>query len=209
MSKPTINYFIGGAIITTAAAIGAMLVIVPHTQKIQIQAKPVAVAQSADPHAGHNMPRMSETTSPEIELAKAKLSITGKLVPKRPVTMTIDIQDLKGESIDKFDTFQEKLMHLIVVSNDLTEFAHLHPTYQQKGKFVVSANFPTSGKYTLFSDYKPTGIAEQVSVLTTEIQGKVMPPESPSFKSSKTIGSTEASLEIEAQKVTTGKNGAT
>ena len=139
MSKKTINYFIGGAIITTAIATGAMLVIVPHTQKIQVRAKPVAIAQSADPHAGHNMGGMSETSSPErgtqehnstntseVELAKAKLSIAGKLLPKNPVTMTIDIKDLKGESIDKFDTFQEKLMHLIVVSNDLTEFAHLH-----------------------------------------------------------------------------------
>jgi Cupredoxin-like domain len=169
--------------------------------------------QSADPHAGHNMSGMNQSghnmhnmanvASPAI--AKAKLSIAGNLLPQQPLTMTIDIKDLQGKSIAKFDTFQEKLMHLIVVSDDLSHFDHIHPTYQGNGRFVVQANFPKPGKYSLFSDYKPADRAEQVSVLQTQIPGKVTPPPTPSYKLSKVIGMTQANLQIEPQTVTAGQ----
>jgi plastocyanin len=159
--------------------------------------------QSLDPHAGHDMHSMSNAPQPTI--AKAKLSIAGNLLPTAPVTMTIDIKDLQGKSIAKFDTFQEKLMHLIIVSDDLSHFDHIHPTYQGNGRFVVQANFPKPGKYSLFSDYKPAGKAEQVSVLSTQIPGKTTPPPAPSDRLSKVIGNTQATLKIEPQTVTAGQ----
>jgi plastocyanin len=159
--------------------------------------------QSPAPHAGHDMHNMGNAPQPTI--AKAKLAIAGNLLPKAPVTMTIDIKDLKGTSIAKFDTFQEKLMHLIIVSDDLSHFDHIHPTYQGNGRFVVQANFPKPGKYSLFSDYKPAGKAEQVSVLSTQIPGKTTPPPAPSDRLSKVIGTTQATLKIEPQTVTAGQ----
>jgi plastocyanin len=180
--------------------------------------------QSLAPHAGHDRMDMSSSNhgghdmhnmgnAPQQPIAKAKLSIrlptataiAGNLLPKEPVTMTIDIEDLKGASIAKFDTFQEKLMHLIIVSDDLSHFDHIHPTYQGNGRFVVQANFPKPGKYSLFSDYKPAGKAEQVSVLSTQISGKTTPPPAPSDRLSKVIGNTQATLKIEPQTVTAGQ----
>jgi plastocyanin len=172
--------------------------------------------QSLDPHAGHDRMDMSSSNhgghdmhnmsnAPQPPIAKAKLSIAGNLLPKAPVTMTIDIKDLKGTSIAKFDTFQEKLMHLIIVSDDLSHFDHIHPTYQGNGRFIVQANFPKPGKYSLFSDYKPAGKAEQVSVLSTQIAGKTTPPPVPSERLSKVIGNTQATLKIEPQTVTAGQ----
>ncbi len=168
---------------------------------------------SADPHAGHDLSNMSGanhgghsmTNAQQPAIANAKLSIAGNLLAKQPLTMTIEIKDLQGRSIAKFDTFQEKLMHLIVVSDDLSHFDHIHPTYQGNGRFVVRANFPKPGKYSLFSDYKPADRAEQVSVLKTQIPGKVIPPPTPSYKLSKVIGTTQAQLQIEPQTVTAGQ----
>jgi plastocyanin len=173
--------------------------------------EPGQKVQSLDPHAGHDMHNM--TNAPQQPIAKAKLSIglptataiAGNLLPKAPVTMTIDVKDLKGRSIAKFDTFQEKLMHLIIVSDDLSHFDHIHPTYQGNGRFVVQANFPKPGKYSLFSDYKPAGKAEQVSVLSTQIPGKITPPPAPIDRLSKVIGNTQATLKIEPQTVTAGQ----
>ncbi|MBH8553858.1 hypothetical protein I8751_16065 [Nostocaceae cyanobacterium CENA357] len=39
----------------------------------------------------------------------------------------IDVQDLEGKAIAKFDIFQEKLMHLIIVSVDSTSTQERHP----------------------------------------------------------------------------------
>jgi plastocyanin len=158
---------------------------------------------SSSSHGGHDMHNMSNAQQPSI--TKAKLSIAGNLLPTAPVTMTIDIKDLQGKSIAKFDTFQEKLMHLIIVSDDLSHFDHIHPTYQGNGRFVVQANFPKPGKYSLFSDYKPAGKAEQVSVLSTQIPGKTTPPPAPSDRLKLVVGNTQATLQIEPQTVTAGQ----
>jgi plastocyanin len=177
---------------------------------------PATKVQSSDPHAGHDLSNMSGarqgghdmhnmSNSKQPDITKAKLSIAGNMLPKKDVAMTIDIKDLKGVSISKFDTFQEKLMHLIVVSDDLSHFDHIHPTYKGNGRFIVQANFPKPGKYSLFSDYKPGGKAEQVSVLKTQIPGRITQPPTPSYKLSKVIGTTAATLKIEPQTVTAGQ----
>jgi plastocyanin len=184
---------------------GTMLVKDPG-QKVQSVAPNAGhdrMDMSSSNHGGHDMHNMGN--APQQTIAKAKLSIAGNLVPKAPVTMTIDIKDLQGKSIAKFDTFQEKLMHLIVVSDDLSHFDHIHPTYQGNGRFVVQANFPKPGKYSLFSDYKPAGKSEQVSVLSTKIAGAVTPPPVPNYQLSKVIDNTKATLKIEPQTVSAGR----
>ncbi len=105
------------------------------------------------------------------ETIQAKLTIPSKIAPNQPVPLVIDIQDKNGKSVTKFETFQEKLMHLIVVSDDLQFFAHIHPEYKENGRFEVKAKFPRPGAYTFFSDYKPAAQAEQVSVLKTVVPG--------------------------------------
>lgn len=62
-------------------------------------------------------------------------------------------------------------MHLIVVSDDLQVFQHLHPTYKGNGRFEVETTLPQSNNYTLFSDYKPAGQSEEVSILKTSVPG--------------------------------------
>ncbi|HEY9596542.1 MAG TPA: hypothetical protein V6D33_02610 [Cyanophyceae cyanobacterium] len=127
-------------------------------------------------------------------VAQAKLTMPNAIALNTPVPLTIDIQDTAGKPIAKFDTFQEKLMHLIVVSDDLQSFSHLHPEYKNNGRFEVKGNFPKSGGYTIFSDYKPAGQREQISVLKAEIPGNspVTPPVD--FNQTKTFGNTQAKL---------------
>jgi hypothetical protein len=105
------------------------------------------------------------------ESYQAKLTVPKAIAANQNVTLGIDIQDNSGNAISKFDTFQEKLMHLIVVSDDLQVFAHLHPTYKNNGHFEVDAKFPQPGNYTLFSDYKPSGQSEQISLLKAQVPG--------------------------------------
>lgn len=102
---------------------------------------------------------------------EAKLKIDGEIIPNQKVPMAINIQDKQGNPVPDFDTFQEKLMHLIAVSDDLEFFEHIHPVYQGNGRFEFNINFPKSGSYSLFSDYKPSGAKEVVSVIKTQVPG--------------------------------------
>lgn len=106
------------------------------------------------------------------KVSQAKLSISETVAPNQATSLTIEVQDTNGQPIDNFETFQEKLMHLIVVSDDFQVFNHVHPDYQNDGRFTVQTIFPQPGHYTLFSDYKPANQSEVVSVLNVTVPGR-------------------------------------
>lgn len=68
--------------------------------------------------------------------------------------LIIKLKDMEG-NIPFLEETHEKMMHLIVVSNDLDEFYHLHPT-QKENEFHVDISL-TSSSYTAFVDIKPKG----------------------------------------------------
>lgn len=103
---------------------------------------------------------------------QAKMAIPDEIKPGESFPVDIHIQDDNGRKISEFDIFQEKLMHLILVSEDLGFFGHLHPEHQGSGHFQTTVILPSAGMYTLFSDYKPAGHKEQVSVLKLRVKGK-------------------------------------
>jgi hypothetical protein len=158
-----------------------------------------------NPHEGHNMgdsktpgtgenPHSDHGSDSKLEPANAtaKLTVPAKIIPKTPISLVIDIKDKEGKAIANFDQFQEKLMHLIVVSNDLQSFNHIHPTYKDNGRFEVQTNFPNPGNYSLFSDYKVAGKAEQVSVLTAQVPGTNSNTQKIDLATTKTFGNTKA-----------------
>lgn len=203
----------------TALAVTSTLVLTQGCSVTpKVEEKPVATTQqhenhsmgheetSATPSNSHDNHSMGDRGhSEQAIVAQAKLTAPNSITPNLPVSLGIDIQDTDGKAITKFDTFQEKLMHLIVVSDDLQIFSHLHPEYKDNGRFEVRANFPKSGGYTIFSDYKPTGQNEQVSVLKAQIPGKsaVTPPVD--FNQSKTLADTKVNLTFSQPTLKTGQ----
>ncbi|MCZ8522829.1 MULTISPECIES: hypothetical protein [Paenibacillus] len=92
----------------------------------------------------------------------ADTQVVWKLNPEQPqagqdTQVSMEVRDAKGEPVEKFDTNHEKLMHLIVVSKDLSYFDHLHPAYEGKGRFDITTKLPAGGEYKLFADYVPAG----------------------------------------------------
>jgi hypothetical protein len=65
----------------------------------------------------------------------------------------------KGDEniIVELETVHEKKAHIIIVSDDLEYFSHLHPEYEGNGNYSVRTNLPFGGKYELFIEYKPKG----------------------------------------------------
>ena len=157
-------------------------------------------------HDGHSMEHMNHENNSQIT-TKVKLTAPKSLSPNQPINLVIDIQDSTGKPVNKFDIFQEKIMHLIVVRDDLQFFDHIHPEYKENGRFEVTANFPESGNYTLFSDYKPAGNQENVSLMNITIPGTVpLPKNLEKFTKTKTISDTKVNLNISAPKIKVGQD---
>lgn len=66
----------------------------------------------------------------------------------------------------------EKKLHLILVSDDLTWFSHVHPEEQPDSTLVVSETFPKGGRYLLFADYKPVAAKQNVSKAEIQVVGR-------------------------------------
>ena len=88
----------------------------------------------------------------------------GEIPIGKPATWTLQINDAKtGQPVKDFSVVHDKLMHLIVVSRDLTWFNHIHPEYKGNGTFKVTATLPRAGSYKLYADYTPKGKTQEVA----------------------------------------------
>ncbi|HVK96770.1 MAG TPA: heavy metal-binding domain-containing protein [Flavisolibacter sp.] len=109
----------------------------------------------------------------------ATLSFIPKVVGKENESVALDLQ-------------HEKKIHLIVVSEDLSYFEHIHPDYQPDGSYQIKVvgkgqnytngagknetKFDNGGNYFLFADYKPTGGSHQVEKISLKVNGIAKSP---------------------------------
>lgn len=77
-----------------------------------------------------------------------------------------------GKPIEKFDVSHEQMLHLIVVSKDLSFFNHIHPEYRGNGVFEITTQFPAGGDYKLIADIVPTGGSAMSKMNWTHIEGE-------------------------------------
>ena len=184
------NFFVTGLLLST--------LLVTQGCKSSVESKEAQTTTS--PHHNHSMGSMAHSGQSETEKSgmteniQAKLTVANTITSKNSVPLAIDIQDKNGKVINQFHRYQEKLMHLIVVSDNLQSFNHIHPQYKGNGRFEVAASFPQPGGYTLFSDYKPAGQKEQVSVLKTQAPGKSSTPIKIDLNRNKTFADTKVNF---------------
>ncbi len=90
----------------------------------------------------------------------------------------------------------EKKIHLIVVSDDLSWFDHIHPEDSGNGNYTVNEIFPFGGKYHLYADYKPVNGKATVDTFSLNVEGKKTSAKS--FNSNKLTGqSGDLSFELQ------------
>ena len=84
------------------------------------------------------------------------------IAPGRPVTLRLNVRDRATNSlVTRFDEMHERLLHLFVVSRDLSFFDHIHPQAVKDGSFEIAITFPKAGAYRLVADVLPTGATPQ------------------------------------------------
>jgi hypothetical protein len=79
-------------------------------------------------------------------------------------TKHLDMWEVRdGRVITNYDIDMTKIMHMIVVSDDLTDFRHVHPALQPNGHLDIDLNLPQEpGGYHVYIDGHPHGVGRQV-----------------------------------------------
>jgi hypothetical protein len=86
------------------------------------------------------------------------------------------IRDSHGRKIRFLEKVHEQPVHLVIVSSDLAEFAHIHPELQDDDSYTVSYSFPHKGTYSLFADFTRPGESQTIARYHVHADG---PPRAP------------------------------
>lgn len=110
-------------------------------------------------HAGHGkQDKQGDQQKPATAMKPAMVDPDWKLkksplVTSEPAQLRFGFADHKTKQpITDYETYHGKKMHLIVVTQDLSDFQHLHPEMQPDGYFDVNINVPRATNYVLFTD---------------------------------------------------------
>ncbi len=86
--------------------------------------------------------------------------------------LSFTVKNEKGEIVKDLPVVHEKPMHLMVVSEDLAEYYHIHPEPQADGSYKVQHVFPNSGNFKLYADFTPTNSPQIVENFMLKVSGK-------------------------------------
>ncbi len=80
-----------------------------------------------------------------------------------------------GDITEEFEASHDELMHNIIVGEDLSYFAHIHPTLEtSSSNFTINHTFPESGKYKIWIDFKPKDRKQTLVAFRLNVTGKPM-----------------------------------
>ena len=111
------------------------------------------------------------------------------------------------KQVTEFDIVHEQKMHFIIVSKDLSHFAHEHPESGDAGKFTLHYTFPAGGEYRLFADVAPRGAGSQVVSQAIRVAGAARGPIAltPSSMPAMSAGGVKLALQNKADDLAAGR----
>lgn len=124
----------------------------------------------------------------------------GNIKAGQPTTLAFAIREQgKSAVVNKFQLVHEKYFHLIMVSDDLSWFAHEHPQMAPDGRFYLKWAFPRAGRYWLYSDFTPANGSNTVARSEVRVSGgaaKPMPRLVPDQTLTKTVDGYDVSVKV-------------
>ena len=85
-----------------------------------------------------------------------------------PSLFTFRIKTSDGSPLTEFDELNERRLHLIVLSRNLIDYLHLHPSMDANGLWQVDLPPLVSGSYRVYADFQASG-ADRIT-LGTDVQ---------------------------------------
>ncbi|SFX80719.1 hypothetical protein SAMN04487866_1287 [Thermoactinomyces sp. DSM 45891] len=149
-------------------------------------------------HANHQANQDQVKVEEQVHL---EWSFNQSPVANQEGMLTIQVNDHSGKPVQDFKMNHEKKMHLIVVSEDLATFEHIHPEFKGQGRFEVMVPFASAGKYKLIADFIPENGNQIVQTHWVEVQGEKRAKQSllPDSNLTKVIDGKEITLSFDKQ----------
>ncbi len=157
--------------------VGLTLLILGVILGISIQGFRASVATPLE-NAMHVMPSEKMTT-----LMSAMPSLTGdrtkrytvgfnnpkNVTPNVDTMLSFQVNDASnGNPTVMYQRVYTKLMHLVIVDEELEYFTHIHPE-QTENTFTIATKFPHAGRYHLYLNFQPFGSIEQQFAFTLDV----------------------------------------
>lgn len=86
--------------------------------------------------------------------------------------LRFQIADAAGRPIRFLEHVHERPLHVLVVSEDLATFAHIHPEVTPYGWWEVTHTFPGAGRYRIYADFTPPGGNQRIAHFDLQIPGR-------------------------------------
>ncbi len=160
-----------------------------------------AVPPAAHPAQGHHGPAAG---APACEACRTEVGHAAEPLPEREVDrryrflvsatpspptagrvtrLEVRILDAAGRPVTTLQVHHERLVHFLIVSENLEEFHHLHPEdfdllteqARREARFVIPVTFGMGGRYVLAMDFVDRGKAVHKELDLT-VRGPAQPP---------------------------------
>ena len=142
-------------------------------------------------HASHAASSADAGTPPRgLAVAQAGYRLvigSTSLAAGTPHQFTFRIVDDAGVAVTDFQQLHERALHLIVLSRNLVDYWHLHPTMDSSGEWRVELPALAPGSYRVFADFQPTGADNLTLGADLTVPGDVQPGELPAAATTATV----------------------
>lgn len=101
-----------------------------------------------------------------------ELTTGAEAMAGQPVAMELAIRYAKTKQpVTEFELIHERLLHLLMTTEDMSWFEHQHPVQVGDGRFRLTWSFPRPGRYRLYADFTPGDGDNQVLPLSLTVGG--------------------------------------
>ena len=121
-------------------------------------------------------------------------------VAGKPVRMELAIRYADSKQlVPEFELIHERLLHLIMTTEDMSWFEHQHPVRGEDGIFRLTWTFPRPGNYRLYADFTPSDGDNQVLPIPFSVGGGPARtvPLTPDSKRVKQVGDLRFELKLQ------------
>jgi hypothetical protein len=85
------------------------------------------------------------------------------------------VKDDQSNVVHDLRVVHERPLHLLVISDDLAAFYHLHPEPATDGSFRVQHTFQHGGHYHVYADFTPRDAAQVIAQFALTVHGSARP----------------------------------
>jgi len=131
-----------------------------------------------------------------------------------PATIVFYIKDSEGNPVRDLAITHERILHVVIVSEDFSIFGHIHPEdfgpliaeMKKKGRFAVDYTFPKAGRYLIAADFGVNDLhfSEKFTINVSGEPG--MNPLKKDFSRKKDYGDYTVTLTSTPERITAGKD---